>query len=51
MILAGISGNLGVEDEERGLQFGDMCADAVAVLLEQTAALSFRFNPARRKAA
>src|SRR5690606_5142118 len=43
---AGISGNLGVEDEKAGLQFGHMGADTLAVLFKQRTALRFRANAA-----
>jgi len=44
--LAGISGNLGVEDEKAGLQFGHMGTDTLTVLFKQRAALRFRADAA-----
>ncbi|OJW63712.1 MAG: hypothetical protein BGO65_08940 [Afipia sp. 64-13] len=46
LFVTGVSGNLGIEDEEAGLQFGQMRADTLAVLFEQRAALRFRANAA-----
>src|SRR5215475_13233518 len=46
LFLAGISGNLGVEDEKAGLQFGHMRTDTLTVLFEQRAALRFRVDGA-----
>jgi len=43
---AGISSNLGVEDEKAGLQLGHMRTDALTVLFEQRATLCFRVDAA-----
>jgi hypothetical protein len=46
LFLADISGNLGVEDEKAGLQFGHMGTDTLTVLFKQRAALRFRADAA-----
>jgi hypothetical protein len=43
---AGISGNLGVEDEKAGLQVNHMGANTFTVLFEQRATLRFRADAA-----
>ncbi len=41
---AGVAGDLGVEDDETGLQLGDPNPNPLAMLLEQLAALAFGSN-------
>lgn len=44
--MAGVTGDLGVEDEERGLQLGNMGSDALTVLFQKVTALRFRADAA-----
>jgi hypothetical protein len=45
-LLTGVPGDLGVEDEKRGLEFGSMDADALTMLFQQFLPLRLRADAA-----